>query len=219
MKKDESERIINQRQYLNDYLNKNEEFNSFQREEYIDDGYTGTNEKRPSFQRMLEEVKSGKINAIIVKDLSRFMRDYIALGDYLENVFPFLGIRFIAINDGYDSAKEKGNGTDLDIQFKGLLYDFYTKDISQKIKSVSTELKKQGKILAWSPPLGYMKDPKEEWGRVYNNHEAIISQEEFDKVQAIKESNRFIKGKNADYPWRQHSPFKVLQNVLLVIIS
>ena len=91
------------------------------------------------------------------------MRDYIALGDYLENIFPFLGIRFIAINDGYDSAKEKGNGTDLDIQFKGLLYDFYTKDISQKIKSVSTELKKQGKFLAWSPPLGYMKDPVDKY--------------------------------------------------------
>ena len=295
MKKDESESIINQRYFLNDFLDRNDEFKSFQREEYIDDGYTGTNEKRPSFQRMLEEVKNGKINAIIVKDLSRFMRDYISLGDYLENIFPFLGIRFIAINDGYDSDKEKGNGTDLDIQFKGLLYDFYTKDISQKVKTVTTELKKQGKFLAWSPPFGYMKDsddkhniiidektawivrkvydlaltglasrkiaavmneeniptpnerkkeltnmdyeynivssdtrdaptwtngtvvdilsnenytgtyvfnmqeksvltpgsfkfnPKEEWGRVYDHHEAIISREEFDKVQEIKE--------------------------------
>lgn len=86
MKKDESESIINQRQYLNDYLNKNEELKSFKREEYVDDGYSGTNEKRPAFQRMLEEVKLGKINAIIVKDLSRFMRDYITLGDYLENI-------------------------------------------------------------------------------------------------------------------------------------
>ena len=156
MKKDESESIINQRYFLNDFLDRNDEFKSFKREEYVDDGYTGTNEKRPSFQRMLEEVKHGKINAIIVKDLSRFMRDYITLGDYLENIFPFLGIRFIAINDGYDSDKEKGNGTDLDIQFKGLLYDFYTKDISQKVKTVTTELKKQGKFLAWSPPFGYM---------------------------------------------------------------
>lgn len=93
---------------------------------------------------MLEEVKGGKIQVIIVKDLSRFMRDYIALGDYLENIFPFLGIRFIAINDGYDSSKEKGNDTDIDIQFKGLLYDFYTKDISEKVKTVSTELKNKG---------------------------------------------------------------------------
>ena len=316
MKKDESESIINQRKYLNDYLDRTEEFKAFQREEFVDDGYSGTNEKRPSFQRMLEEVKNGQINTIIVKDLSRFMRDYIALGDYLENIFPFLGIRFIAINDGYDSDKEKGNGTDLDIQFKGLLYDFYAKDISQKVRSVTTELKKQGKYLAWSPPLGYMKDPnnkysiiiddktawivrkvfglaldgvstrkiasamnaeniptpnerkkeltnmdygynivssesrkrptwtnktvmdvlsnenytgtyvfnmqeksvltpgsfkfhpKEEWGRVYNHHEAIIPQEDFDKVQAIKESKRFAAGKNTDYPWRQYSPLQ-----------
>ena len=316
MNNDESESIVNQRHYLNDYLDRNGEFKAFQREEYVDDGYSGTNERRPAFQRMLEDVKNGKVNAIIVKDLSRFMRDYISLGDYLENIFPFLGVRFIAINDGYDSSKEKGNGTDLDIQFKGLLYDFYTKDISQKVKMVSTELKKQGKFLAWSPPIGYMKDPndkhsiiidektawivrkvfdlalsgmatrkiaaimnaeniptpnerkkeltnmdyeyniissenrknptwtngtvtdmlskenytgtyvfnmqekslltpgsfkfhpKEKWGRVYNHHVAIISQEEFDKVQAIKESNRFIKGKNTDYPWRQHSPLQ-----------
>lgn len=97
MKKDESESIINQRYFLNDFLDRNDELKSFQREEYIDDGYTGTNEKRPSFQRMLEEVKSGKINAIIVKDLSRFMRDYISLGDYLENIFPFLGMAMIVL--------------------------------------------------------------------------------------------------------------------------
>lgn len=161
MDRDESESITNQRSLLNDYLDKNEEFKEFQREEFVDDGYSGTNDKRPSFQRMLDEVKNGLVKTIIVKDLSRFMRDYIVLGDYLENIFPFMGVRFIAINDGYDSAKEKGNGTDLDIQFKGLLYDFYSKDISQKVKSVANELKKQGKFLAWSPPLGYRKDPND----------------------------------------------------------
>lgn len=316
MKKDESESITNQRSYLNDYLNRNDEFKGFQREEFVDDGYSGTNEKRPAFQRMIEEVKCGQVKTIIVKDLSRFMRDYIVLGDYLENIFPFMGVRFIAINDGYDSVKEKGNGTDLDVQFKGLLYDFYAKDISQKVKSVTTELKKQGKYLAWSPPLGYMKDPndkhriivdketswivrkvfdlalegistrkiatimneeniptpnerkkeltkmdyeymivssdtrdkptwtngtvvdilanenytgtyvfnmqakslanpgsfkfnpKDEWERVYNHHEAIVTPEEFEKVQQIKESKRFLKGKNTDYPWRTKSPLQ-----------
>ncbi|WP_099321327.1 recombinase family protein [Anaerococcus sp. Marseille-P3625] len=316
IKTDESESIINQRAYLNDYLDMNEEFKNFTREEYVDDGYSGTNENRPAFQRMLEDVKKNNIQTIIVKDLSRFMRDYITLGDYLENIFPFLGVRFIAINDGYDSNKEKGNGTDLDIQFKGLLYDFYTKDISEKVKSSMTTLKKQGKFLAWSPPLGYMKDPnnrhkiivdeetawivkkifklaldgissrniakilneekiptpskrkseltnldfeysiirtakkprptwtngnvidvlanenytgtytfnmqdksvlnpasfkfkpKEEWGRVENNHEAIISKEDFEKVQKIKEKNLFMKGKNIDYEWRKKSPLQ-----------
>lgn len=314
--RNESESITNQRIFLNDYLDRNTELQGFQREEFVDDGYSGTNEKRPSFQRMLDEVKLGAIKTIVVKDLSRFMRDYIVLGDYLENIFPFMGVRFIAINDGYDSAKEKGNGTDLDIQFKGLLYDFYSKDVSQKVKTVTTELKKQGKYLAWSPPIGYMKDPndkykilvdketswivrkifdlalegkstrkiamilneeniptpnerkteltnmdykfniistdtrkkptwtngnvvdilsnenytgtyvfnmqeksllkpssfkmnpKEEWGRVENHHAAIISKEDFDKVKEIKEKNRFLKGKNTDYPWRNKSPLQ-----------
>ena len=86
IKTDESESIINQRAYLNDYLDKNEEFKNFTREEYVDDGYSGTNENRPAFQRMLEDVKKNNIQTIIVKDLSRFMRDYITLGDYLENI-------------------------------------------------------------------------------------------------------------------------------------
>lgn len=170
MKVDESESIINQRLYLNDYVRQNNEFNGFEVEEFVDDGYSGTHENRPSFQRMLSEVKLGKIQVILVKDLSRFMRDYIALGDYLENIFPFLGIRFIAINDGYDSLKEKGNGTDLDVQFRSLLYDFYAKDISTKVKTVTTELKKQGKFLGWSPPLGYMRDPE-------NKYKIIIDEE------------------------------------------
>src|SRR5699024_12229070 len=85
------------------------------------------------------------VKTIIVKDLSRFMRDYIAMGDYLENIFPFMGVRFIAINDNYDSSKEKGNGTELDIQFKNLLYDFYAKDASQKVRSVQNALKAKGR--------------------------------------------------------------------------
>ena len=161
IKQDESESITNQRMLLNDFLNKNTEFKTYIKQEYVDIGYSGTNDKRPAFQNMLEEIKLGNIQVIIVKDLSRFMRDYISLGDYLENIFPFLGIRFIAINDGYDSAKENQNGIDIDVQFRSLLYDFYAKDISKKVKSVTTTLKKQGKFLAWSPPFGYMKDPKD----------------------------------------------------------
>ena len=178
--RDESESITNQRSLLNNYLDKNAEFKGFQREEFVDDGYSGTNDKRPSFQRMLDEVKNGTIKTIIVKDLSRFMRDYIMLGDYLENIFPFMGVRFIAINDGYDSAKEKGNGTDLDIQFKGLLYDFYSKDISQKVKTVADELKKQGKFLAWSPPLGYMKDPNDKHKIIIDKETAWIVRKVYD---------------------------------------
>lgn len=159
----ESESIISQRMYLNDYLNQNAELKHLERVEYVDDGYSGTNENRPSYQRLLEDVRSVQVTNIIVKDMSRFLRDYITLGDYLENIFPFLGIRFIAINDGYDSIKETGNGVDLDVQFKNLMYDFYAKDASAKVKSVKQTLNEQGKIQSWNPPYGYMKDPEDKY--------------------------------------------------------
>ncbi len=89
--KDESQSVTSQRMLLNEFLNQSSELKSIQREEYVDDGYSGTSEKRPAYQRMMNELKDGKISAIIVKDLSRFMRDYIKLGDYLENIFPFFG--------------------------------------------------------------------------------------------------------------------------------
>lgn len=159
----ESESIISQRMYLNDYLNQNTELRHLERVEYVDDGYSGTNENRPSYQRLLEDVKSGQVTNIIVKDMSRFLRDYITLGDYLENIFPFLGIRFIAINDGYDSSKEVGNGVELDVQFKNLMYDFYAKDASAKVKAVKKTLNEQGKIQSWNPPYGYMKDHEDKY--------------------------------------------------------
>lgn len=176
----ESESISSQRLIITDYILQSNDLKQMKREEYIDDGYTGVNINRPSVQRLLEEVKQGKVSCIIVKDLSRFIRDYILLGDYLDNIFPFMGIRFISVNDGYDSEKEKGNGTGLDIQFKSLLYDFYSKDVSEKIKTSTTALKKQGKFLAWSPPLGYMKDPEDK-------HKIIVDEKTAPIVKRVYE--------------------------------
>ena len=132
MKKDESESIINQRYFLNDFLDRNDEFKSFKREEYVDDGYTGTNEKRPSFQRMLEEVKSGKINAIIVKDLSRFMRDYISLGDYLENIFPFLVLGLLRLMMAMIVPRKKGTEQTLISSLKVCYMTFIQKIFRRK---------------------------------------------------------------------------------------
>ena len=89
---DESNSITNQRYLLNQYLDQSSDFNHWERLEFVDDGFSGTSLNRPAFQRLMADVKSGIIRHIIVKDLSRFMRDYLELGNYLENIFPFLPI-------------------------------------------------------------------------------------------------------------------------------
>ena len=100
----ESNSIKNQRALLNDYMGKHPELHKF--DEYVDDGYSGTNFERPDFKRMMQDIEKKNVNCIIVKDLSRFGRNYIETGRYLERIFPFMGVRFIAINDHYDSAEE-----------------------------------------------------------------------------------------------------------------
>ena len=100
----ESDSIRNQRSLINDFVKQHPEIKLV--DEYVDDGYSGTNFERPAFKRLLEDVKKKKINCIIVKDLSRLGRNYIETGRYLEKIFPFLGVRFIAVTDHYDSAAE-----------------------------------------------------------------------------------------------------------------
>lgn len=155
----ESNSIINQRYLLNHYLDQSVEFKNFQRLEFVDDGFSGTSLNRPAFQRLMDGLRTGDIRYIIVKDLSRFMRDYLELGNYLENIFPFLGVRFIALNDQYDSLTSANNGLDIDVSFRNLLNDFYAKDISEKVKSAMNSMKRSGKNMSWLPPFGYRKDP------------------------------------------------------------
>ena len=105
--KDESNSIENQRELLRRYVEANEDL-SGEIVEYIDDGYTGTNFNRPAFRQLIEDTKKGKIGTIITKDLSRLGRDYIGVGDYLEQIFPVLGVRYIAVNSNYDSKAYSG---------------------------------------------------------------------------------------------------------------
>ena len=154
--------IDNQRNYIYSYLNSSTYFQRFLKEEYIDIGFSGTNEKRPAFQRMIEEVKLREVKIIIVKDMSRFMRNYIALGDYLENIFPFIGVRFISINDNYDSDKNLSNTLNIDVHFKSLMYDFYVKDISEKTRKAMLMQRRNGKYIT-PVPYGYMKDSNDKY--------------------------------------------------------
>lgn len=155
--KDESNSIINQRELLKSFMRSKEELNKADLLEFSDDGYSGTNFERPGFTKLLEQVKTGKINCIIVKDFSRFGRNYIELGNYLEQVFPFLGIRFISINDGYDSNIYNGSVAGLDVAFKNLIYDLYSKDLSSKVSSALKTKKTKGQFVGAVAAYGYTK--------------------------------------------------------------
>ena len=108
--------------------------------------------------RLMEDVRTGKVDCIVVKDLSRFGRNYLEVGDYLEHLFPFLGIRFIAVNDNYDSQDYTGANAGIDIAFKNILHDYYSRDLSIKVRSAQRSRMKTGKYVN-VPPYGYQRDP------------------------------------------------------------
>ena len=132
---DESQSIENQRKLIADYVASHPDLAHKTAVEFIDDGFTGVNLNRPAAIRMLEMVKRGEIDSIIVKDFSRFSRDYIEAGDYLEQIFPFLNVRFISVNDGYDSAIHGSLAGDIGNGFKNLYNSYYSKDLSRKVRS------------------------------------------------------------------------------------
>ncbi|MCW1011916.1 recombinase family protein [Streptococcus anginosus] len=179
-KTDESVSIVNQRDYIRSYIENEDSLKNSEIEEYVDDGYSATNTNRPSFLRLIEDIKGDRVGTIIVKDMSRFSRDYILLGDYLSNILPFLKIRFIAINDNYDSLKEQGNGLDTDTQFKTLYYDLFSKELSEKVRSSVKQIKSQGKNINWAAPFGYIKDPKDKYHIIIDDKTAFIVKEAFD---------------------------------------
>lgn len=156
--KTESNSIHNQRELLHAFLEKHPEMELY--DEYKDDGRTGTNFDRPEFQRMMDDVRKGVINCIIVKDLSRFGRDYIECGKYIEKIFPQLGIRFISVNDGYDTAATTSSDS-IVIPFKNLINDSYSRDISIKVRTNLEVKRRQGEFIANFAVYGYAKDPED----------------------------------------------------------
>ncbi len=159
--KDESDSIANQRALLHQYLREHKEFFPYEVMEFVDDGFTGTNGNRPGFERMIEFLKSGGAKLVLCKDLSRFFRDYVEIGEYLERVFPFLGVRLIAVNDGYDSDDYKGTTAGMDVVMKCIVYGFYSKDLSQKIRTVLDAKVRKGQYIGSFAPYGYLKDPED----------------------------------------------------------
>lgn len=140
-----------------------ERFPQAQIREFQDDGRTGLYMDRPGLRAMLEQVRRGRIDCVMVKDFSRFSRDYLELGAYIQQIFPLLGVRFISVGDGYDSQTAAG-GPGLEEQFRGLVYHLYSRDLSVKVKTALEARRRQGRYVWGRCPFGYERDPDRRGG-------------------------------------------------------
>lgn len=153
---DESNSIKSQRELIHQYINENEDFKDFEIEEFCDDGYSGTNFERPAVQRMLNLAENGVIKVIIVKDFSRFGRNSIDVGHYIEEIFPYTGLRFVAINDCYDSNDYFGDTGGFEISIKNLISQIYAQDASKKIKTCFQTKARNGEYIGFQKIYGYI---------------------------------------------------------------
>lgn len=146
---------------------------------YADNGFSGTNFERPEFTRLMNDVKTGKVNCIVVKDLSRLGRNYIETGNLIENVFPFLNVRFIAVTDNFDT-NEGGGVENMVASFKNLVNDVYAKDISRKIITAFRTKQKNGEYIGLVAPYGYLKSAE-------NKNKFVIDEKTAPAVKKIFE--------------------------------
>ena len=177
--KEESNSITNQRLLLYEYLKSHPEFQNYRIIEKCDDGYSGKKFDRPQFVELMALVRQQEVDCIIVKDFSRFGRDYIEVGNYLEQLFPFLGVRFIAVNDRYDSREGGKQTAGLEVAFKNFIYDFYSRDTSKKIRNVRNKMAKAGQFASANAPYGYLKSPEDKHKLVIDAEAAAVVREIF----------------------------------------
>ena len=157
--KEESDSIGSQKDITHEYVEQNDDIVFV--DEYIDDGWTGTNFDRPDFERMVSDIKNGAVNCIIVKDLSRLGRNYILVGQYLEMIFPLLNIRFISVVDRIDSVKDPASINNALVSFKNVMNDEYCRDISNKVRASLDRKRGKGEFIGSFASYGYAKDPED----------------------------------------------------------
>ncbi len=178
---DESNSIKSQRMLLKSYINNHSEFNGWDVGEYFDDGTSGTLfRKRDEFQSMIEDAQNGCFNCLIVKDLSRFGRDYLEVGYYTEMLLPMLNIRFISVNDGYDSNNYKGTTGGMEYALKNLMHQLYSMDMSKKTKSAFETRRKAGQCVIPHLPYGYRRNPDKKGEILVVENEAEVVKEIFE---------------------------------------
>ena len=229
--KKDSDTVETQEALLRQFLEGKPCFSIF--DVYIDNGKTGVDFKRDGFERLMEDVRAGRIDCIVVKDLSRFGRNYIEAGEYLEKVFPFLGVRFIAVNDGYDSA-DPAAADGLSLHLKNLVNDVYARDISAKISPALRGKQMRGEFIGTWAAYGYIKSREDKhkivvdpntapvvrdmfaWrleGTSYQKiarrltEQGIPSPGQYRYMQGIVKDRRF-----ADSPWRTETVKQILAN-------
>ena len=169
----DSNSIINQKAILQKYADDNGFGNTMF---FVDDGYSGTNFDRPDWERLIALAEDGKIGTVIVKDMSRLGRDYLKVGYYTEVFFPGLDIRFIAINNGVDSANQQDSDF---TPFLNIINEWYAKDTSKKIRAVFKAKGQSGKPLCTNPPYGYVKDPEDKSRWIIDPEAAEVVREIF----------------------------------------
>lgn len=157
--KAESNSIVSQKAMCEEYISRQADLELV--DTFVDDGYSGVDFQRPGFRKLEEALRGGRIEAVVCKDLSRFSRNYIEGGRYLERIFPQLGIRFIAINDGYDTLTGNPQSDSFVIPFKNLINDSYCKDISVKIRTNLDVKRRRGEYVGAYTPYGYQKDSQD----------------------------------------------------------
>jgi len=184
--KEESDSITNQRELILGFLKSREDIRIHAVR--VDDGYSGVNFERPAFQQMLEDIKTGKVNCVVTKDLSRFGRNHIEVGKYIEKIFPYLGVRFIAINDNYDSLTNDAQTNNIIIPFKNLINDAYCRDISIKIRSNLEVKRERGDFVGPFAPYGYQKSEEDK-------NKLVIDEEAAEVVRSI--FRMYLQGSNA----------------------
>lgn len=197
--KAESNSVVNQRKLLDCYLESHREFSNCTILEFLDDGRSGTNLDRPGMRALLDAARRHEIDCIIVKDFSRFARDYIESGRYLEQVFPALGIRFISVNDCYDSYDfPYGTAGNINNGLLNLINEMYSRDLSQKSKAAKRLYAQRGQCISAYPVYGYLKSPEDKRTWIHDPEAAPVVQRMFNWYAEGLTSTEIAKRLNED---------------------
>ena len=199
--KDESNSVTNQKLIITSFVEKNEDLELI--DFYIDDGYSGTTFDRPEYKRMFKDIVEGKVNTIIVKDLSRFGRNHIESDNYLENILPGYNVRFISIIDDIDSLKNPKSVSSIAVPLKNLMNDQYARDISEKVRSTLKIKQLNGEFIGVTAPYGYLKNPKDKHKFIIDKEASYIVKKIFNMIllgKSRKEIAGHLNSKNVLTP-------------------